>query len=159
MIDVLLTGICRNAGKMPEAKVRKLLAASLCCCLNLSAVLAAAADIQGSKLSTNPKAGAGIISSAVDRQLARDTEFTRVRALHQARAVQPASHSWIARHPALSGAMIGAAGGGIVGATVGHPSTTDFGKEFGRSGMVLIGAGVGAGIGSLVGYLVAAAKD
>jgi hypothetical protein len=159
MTDVLLTGISRNAGKIAEPNVRKLLAASLCCCLNFSAVLAAAADVQGSKLSTNPKAGAAVIASAVDRQFARETESTRVRALRQARAVQPASRSWIARHPALSGAMIGAAGGGIAGATVGHPSTTDFGKEFGRSGMVLLGAGVGAGIGSLVGYLVAAAKD
>ena len=91
------------------------------------------------------------------------SETARLAFLHsvagQTQQAQPRRRSWIGRHPALFGALLGAAAGAGAGAIVGHPSTTDFGEEFGRPGMVLLGAGAGTGLGSLVGMTVAVSRD
>jgi hypothetical protein len=58
--------------------------------------------------------------------------------------------SWISCHPALFGAMVGAGGGAVVGATAGHECSEESWCQ--RGATTLIGAGIGAGAGALIGW-------
>jgi hypothetical protein len=69
---------------------------------------------------------------------------------------QRGDKGWIGRHPALFGALVGAAGGAVAAATMENELFCSGGDEdcfFHGNGRVLVGAGMGAGIGSLVGLL------
>lgn len=60
--------------------------------------------------------------------------------------------SWISRHPVLFGALTGAAGGALIGGTVGHPCTEE--SFCRRAGLMQMGAAAGAGVGALAGLFV-----
>ena len=67
------------------------------------------------------------------------------------------NRGWIGRHPALFGALVGAAAGTVLSLTMENEGFRDGSDEdclFHGGGRVLIGAGAGAGIGSFVGWLV-----
>ena len=70
------------------------------------------------------------------------------------------SQNWAARHPALLGALIGMAAGGVAGgasrfcpATYLRGETSDNCRSEGVGYGAAIGAGVGAGVGALLGKL------
>jgi hypothetical protein len=66
---------------------------------------------------------------------------------------QTKRHSWMRRHPVLSGALIGSGVGALGGATFG----SDCGREehfCSRTGMVQISTAAGAGVGALIGLAV-----
>jgi len=68
-----------------------------------------------------------------------------------------ADRGWIARHPALFGALVGAGAGAVSAVTMENELFCSGGDEdcfFHGDGRVLVGAGFGAGIGALVGFLV-----
>jgi hypothetical protein len=60
--------------------------------------------------------------------------------------------SWIARHPVLFGALVGAGAGILSGATLGEPCEEE--SFCRRAGLMQIGAASGAGFGALTGWLV-----
>ncbi len=63
------------------------------------------------------------------------------------------NRSWIGTHPVMFGALAGAAGGALIGATTGHPCVEE--SFCGRAGMIQIGTAAGAGVGALAGLVVA----
>jgi hypothetical protein len=79
--------------------------------------------------------------------------------LGESLAQQPGSQrrGWISRHPALFGALVGAAGGAVSAATMENEWFCSGGDDdclFYGGSRVLVGAGMGAGVGALVGWLV-----
>lgn len=65
--------------------------------------------------------------------------------------------SWMRRHPALFGALVGAGAGAVSAATMENELFCSGGDEdclIHGGGRVLVGAGMGAGIGALAGWLV-----
>ena len=62
----------------------------------------------------------------------------------------PQQRSWIARHPVLFGALVGAGAGMLSGATIGEPCKEE--SFCRRAGLMQIGAAGGAGVGALTGW-------
>jgi hypothetical protein len=96
--------------------------------------LIASAEREGSRLATRP-----------------------LRRLQQPGTNGPKSNSWISRHPALFGALVGAGGGAVAAGTMENELFCSGGDEdcfFHGGNRLLVGAGMGAGIGALVGWLV-----
>ncbi len=98
-----------------EAHMRKSLA-TFCCLLGCSTVLVAAAATPNSEGAANRIAtvgqGAGILSRGIEREARRQLPWRSDENVGQAQQAQPNDRSWIARHPALFGALVGA--GGVV---------------------------------------------
>jgi hypothetical protein len=97
----------------------------------------------------------GVLARAVARQAGRLATPSLTLSIQSA---EPrATRSWIARHPALFGALVGAGGGALAGASLGHDCGTS--ESFcSRDAMVGLGAAAGAGAGAVVGVLVGAAS-
>ena len=135
--------------------MRKSLATSVCCVLVFSTVLAAAPDVPSSDGSPNRiEAGfaVGFISKAVNREMDRQVRFRRSSAFNQPQQTEPRKPSWIGRHSALFGALVGAGAGALVGVAA-EPERTDM------PGLaILIGMGAGAGVGAIVGAVVGAVR-
>jgi hypothetical protein len=68
---------------------------------------------------------------------------------------EPPERSWAGRHPVALGAMIGAAGGALVGAS---PCWREVCGDGHGPLLIAFGAGVGAGIGSAVGLTISIAR-
>jgi hypothetical protein len=71
-------------------------------------------------------------------------------------APRAAGRSWIARHPALFGALVGAGAGTVASATMENELFCSGGDEdclIHGQGRVLVGAGMGAGLGALAGFI------
>lgn len=69
--------------------------------------------------------------------------------------------SWISRHPALFGTLIGAGMGALASATMENELFCSGGDEdclFHGGSRVLVGAGMGAGAGAAIGFLVGLGK-
>jgi hypothetical protein len=100
---------------------------------------------------------AGPLATAVAREAARTT--LRVDLVKPQPIVQESRQrrSWIGRHPALFGALVGAGGGALVGAFAGHPESDEWFSR--RQGLVLFGASVGAGGGAVAGWIVGLTRD
>ena len=110
--------------------------------------------------------GAARVSSPIDQRsagqgpvlAAANRESTRL-ALSLARTPDPPSNgnrSWISRHPALFGTLVGAGAGAVMSVTMDNELFCSGGDEdcfFHGGSRVLVGAGMGAGIGALVGWI------
>jgi hypothetical protein len=70
-------------------------------------------------------------------------------------AQQPSERSWVGRHPAAFGAMIGVTGGAVLGASVCWRQVCGDGHG---PLLVAFGAGLGAGIGAGVGFTISLAR-
>jgi hypothetical protein len=77
----------------------------------------------------------------------------------------PASdrRSWIGRHPALFGALVGAAAGTIAAGTMENELFCSTGSDedclFYQNSRFAVGAGIGAGVGALVGWIASLGRD
>lgn len=102
----------------------------------------------------------GPLHGAVEREAAR-LVLARRDLRPQSQPGGRARVSWIGRHPALLGALIGAAGGAVF-ANVTDNETFCSGTSndclFPGGNKTLAGAGIGAGIGSLVGLVAGASR-
>ncbi len=71
--------------------------------------------------------------------------------------------SWIGRHPALFGALVGAAAGTIAAGTMENELFCSAGNDedcfFYQNSRFAVGAGIGAGIGALVGWIAGLGRD
>jgi hypothetical protein len=87
-------------------------------------------------------------------------EGTRLT-LPQIRCQEPAAtarngKTWISRHPAVFGALVGAGAGAVASGTMENELFCSGGDEdcfFHGGSRLLVGAGMGAGIGALIGWL------
>src|SRR5688572_30837781 len=100
--------------------------------------------------------GRSLLERAVDREVRRlnlSTAFAD-SALLVVQQPRPQKRSWIGRHPALFGALVGFGGGFLIGYLPGDDGVFD---DFtaGFNGWVLagVGAGTGAAVGAVVGAL------
>ena len=68
------------------------------------------------------------------------------------------SRGWIGRHPALFGALVGAAAGTVAAASMDNELFCSTGSDedclFYTNSRFAVGAGIGAGIGALAGWIV-----
>lgn len=102
------------------------------------------------------------IAESAARELARAVMTPADRRLrHLERQADAPERSWISRHPALFGALIGAGGGLVAGATMENELICSGGDEdcliYGPTRLG-VGALMGAGVGALVGVIVGAAR-
>lgn len=69
---------------------------------------------------------------------------------------RPGERGWIARHPGLFGALLGAGAGAVTGYALGQDCSHDgtSGSCSSKGGASVVGAGLGAGGGALVGLLL-----
>lgn len=92
------------------------------------------------------------IAGAVRRNIASLVRIDERSVFDTAQPGRPRERSWIGRHPVITGALIGAAGGTLAG-VVAEPDHTDM------PGLApLLGLGVGAGAGALAGALIGALR-
>ena len=97
------------------------------------------------------------LMSAVKRDAGRlATGTTSSQASGEAKARE--GRSWIGRHPALFGALVGAGAGLVAAGTMDNEMFCGTGSDedciFYNSSRFAVGAGVGAGVGALVGWIV-----
>jgi hypothetical protein len=92
-------------------------------------------------------------SRAITRELAQPVPRDISAHLAARQQSQAPGRSWISRHPVLFGAFTGAAGGALIGGTVGHPCVEE--SFCRRAGLMQMGAAAGAGVGALAGLVVA----
>jgi len=128
--------------------------------------LAFASDPPVAPASTHPRAvaagtsGGGLLNAAVAREAGRLAR-AEPGSMRRSQPAGSAKRGWIGRHPALTGALIGA-GGGAVFANVVENETFCRGTGndclFPDGNRTLVGAGIGAGIGALVGLIAGAAR-
>lgn len=102
----------------------------------------------------------GPLAAAAARETTRLAAATAAR---PARRVEPAEqHSWISRHPALFGAMVGAGAGAVAAGTMDNELFCSGGDDdcvFHGEGRTIVGAGIGAGIGAAIGVIVGLGRD
>ena len=96
-----------------------------------------------------PAAAPGEISKAVAHEVAR---LGASRTGLAAQSQQGGQRSWAARHPTLTGLLIGAGAGAVVGASTCGDHAVFFAGECPAIGAG-IGGGLGAGIGALIGLV------
>lgn len=85
---------------------------------------------------------------------------TRSLTLSAAQATQRPTaqpRSWVSRHPALFGALVGTSSGAVLG-SLENCSEHTFASFCSRGASVAAGAVIGAGVGSLTGFIVGRAK-
>lgn len=103
---------------------------------------------------------AGTLKAAVAREAGR-LALAEPTSMRRSQPAGSPRRSWIGRHPALTGALIGA-GGGAIFANVVENETFCRGTSndclFPGGSKTLVGAGMGAGIGALIGLIVGAAR-
>ena len=96
------------------------------------------------------------LAAAAAREVARLAAFAaRSGPLEQA-ATASRSRGWIARHPALFGALVGAGAGAVASVTMENELFCSGGDEdcfFHGGSRSAVGAGIGAGVGALVGLI------
>lgn len=101
-----------------------------------------------------PRAVRGLIPAARRESTRLSASFDR-----RVQELAPATRkprNWISRHPALFGALVGAAGGALASGTMENELFCSRGDEdcfFHGGSRVLVGAGMGASIGVLIGWL------
>ena len=129
---------------------------SLACALILVPLSASAAD-------TNPNASIAVktsMSGPLKAAIARagdDATLLRMAAgARQNPTVETPKRSWMSRHPALFGALVGCGAGTLIGAVAGHPEPEEGWSS--RGGMIAFGAMTGAGLGALSGWIVGLAR-
>lgn len=74
----------------------------------------------------------------------------------------PTDRSWISRHPALFGTLVGAGAGTVMSLVMENEMFCSGGDEdcfFHGGSRALVGAGIGAGVGALVGWIAGAARS
>ena len=137
--------------------MRQFVRTLLCCLLVASAMPAAGQEHSDSNAAATRTAAAGrapvSISTAINERAARRAKAGRSNEFEPPQQAHTRPHSWVRRHPVLSGALIGSAAGALGGATPG----SDCGHEetfCSRAGMVQISTVAGAGVGALVGLVV-----
>ena len=97
------------------------------------------------------------LGEAIDREVRRLALSPDRPAGFPAQESGSQNRSWIGRHPALFGALVGAGAGAAASAMMENELICSGGDEdcliYGGS-RILVGAGMGAGVGSLIGFLV-----
>jgi hypothetical protein len=99
-----------------------------------------------------PRTSLGTAGAREGARLARDFRARPQETGAQSRKTK----TWISRHPALFGALIGAGAGAVASGTMENELFCSGGDEdcfFHGGSRLLVGAGMGAGIGALVGWL------
>ncbi len=144
--------------------MKRLLAAAVAACVMLQPVLAAA-QAGSAPLPLVPdrtsieRAADGPLMAAIKRQgvftAARPDERSAPR---QDVAGTRQNRSWIGRHPALFGALVGAAAGTVAAGAMDNELFCGTGSDedclFYTNSRFAVGAGIGAGIGALAGWIV-----
>jgi hypothetical protein len=145
-----------------EVAMRKTVTLVLLFCILIQSVAFAAEQPKGtiavsasrdvSAPRQNPK-----LSEAIDREVRRLALSPDRPTGFPAQQTGSQNRSWIGRHPALFGALVGAGAGAAASALMENELICSGGDEdcliYGGS-RILVGAGIGAGIGSLVGFFV-----
>ena len=129
---------------------------SLACALILVPLNASAADANpktsmAAKTSTSGPLKAAIARAGDDATLLRVAVTPRQNA-----QVETPKRSWMSRHPALFGAVVGCGAGTLIGAVAGHAEPEEGWSS--RGGMITFGAMTGAGLGALSGWIVGLAR-
>ena len=98
------------------------------------------------------------VRGLVPAAIRESTRFSAVsdRHLQEPAAATHKPRNWISRHPALFGALVGAAGGALASGTMENELFCSGGDEdcfFHGGSRLLVGAGMGASIGVLIGWL------
>ncbi len=99
---------------------------------------------------------AGLVAGALAPTRAWDPIMRRQAFMSQTPQTSPQRRSWIARHPVLFGALVGAGAGLLSGATIGEPCKEE--SFCRRPALMQIGAAGGAGLGALTGWVVGLTK-
>lgn len=135
------------------------------CILAQSLVLAAepphATSATSPGQTTNPRSPQPTLREAIDREATRSALSLVRREGSLVQQPGPGDRGWIARHPTLFGALVGAGAGAVSAVTMENELFCSGGDEdcfFHGDRRVLVGAGFGAGIGALVGLLVGSGR-
>lgn len=145
--------------------MRRVVVGMLAGCMLLHPVLVAAqtspAPLPPVRASIGENAD-GPLMTAVRRQFG-DVTLSRVDAARSRQTAQPREErGWIGRHPALFGALVGAAAGTIAAGTMENELFCSAGNDedcfFYTNSRFAVGAGIGAGIGALAGWMVGLAR-
>ena len=142
--------------------MKRLLAGAVAACVLLQPVMAAAQTgpaplpLVPSRISIE-RGGDGPLMTAIKRPGALLSAGPNERVAPRQDAVPRESRSWIGRHPALFGALVGAAAGTIAAGTMDNELFCGTGSDedcfFYTNSRYAVGAGIGAGVGALVGWI------
>jgi hypothetical protein len=108
-------------------------------------------------VSSSPAWAAGTEHSPLTRAVVIEARRAVAAGLLSPRPAAPRQRSWISRHPALFGALIGLAGGTVVGGAA--AASCDRRRSFCLQGpTVAAGAVLGTGIGAGAGFAIGAIR-
>jgi len=108
------------------------------------------------------RARTGPLAAAAAREVAQLAAASAARDARGVEAARVEGRNWIARHPVLFSALVGAGAGAVAAGTMENELFCSGGDDdclIGGEGRALAGAGIGAGIGALVGVVVSVARD
>ncbi len=137
--------------------MRKAFIVALIGALSTTPAAFAAPQTPSTSTATTRVTGPGSLRAAAIREARRAGQAPQPRTFQSTSERRPESGSWIRRHPALFGAVVGAGAGAIIAVSNTNELFCTGNDEdclaYGASG-VAFGAAVGAGVGMLAGHLV-----